>query len=478
MRLPRRVPWASTAELDQLCSWIFADDADFNSRQLAIHRLSAWKAITALPHALESTLALLVASIHDNSSATSSPSTFALRHAYAAAIIRLVNGLVDPLQLGAYARSIAAIAAQLGLPPYLVELRHAATHEELPSIELLREASRQSLTWLLNNYFLPLINPSTAPQSNLAPLRPLFPILKEYKVLLKIITRDTSLRSQYKQDIASVLKSVERWIAEAKVAANVEVDGVGWMEDLPAYEEVDIKERWALRRLCNALLEKGALVPLSKRKRVFPPDAFLPPAFTVQLWAPLLKHIQLLHSDFGVVLANAIISILSGDRVSSSLPGEAPTINSDPSFDFCLARWVMWVVTVSEETSKDSDLRKEVIMKLMQAMGHRIGDSSSGYKAAIILLQSLCADDEKLKTAISFLQHPSSHTPQGWNSENIFVMEERLKALLTAPSIVKDTTMHVPVSLSDVSSIDVVGWRLIDQRSSWKPCPVGVYISG
>ena len=65
-----------------------------------------------------------------------------MRQAYAAAIIRLVNGLVDPLQLSAYARSIASIAAQLGLPAWLVELRHAATHEDLPSIEVLRDAAR------------------------------------------------------------------------------------------------------------------------------------------------------------------------------------------------------------------------------------------------------------------------------------------------------------------------------------------------
>lgn len=55
----------------------------------------------------------------------------------------MVNGLVDPLQFGQYARSIASIAAQLGLPLWLVELRHAATHEELPSLELLREGATQ-----------------------------------------------------------------------------------------------------------------------------------------------------------------------------------------------------------------------------------------------------------------------------------------------------------------------------------------------
>jgi ribosomal biogenesis protein LAS1 len=70
-------------------------------------------------------------------------SGYNLRQCYSTAIIRLVNGLVDPLQSGVYARSIASIAAQLGLPGWLVEVRHAATHEELPSLEVLREAAQE-----------------------------------------------------------------------------------------------------------------------------------------------------------------------------------------------------------------------------------------------------------------------------------------------------------------------------------------------
>ena len=81
--------------------------------------------------------------IAQDASREGSSSSLLTRQAYAAALIRLVNGLVDPLQLGAYARSIASIAAQLGLPAWLVELRHAATHEDLPSLELLRRAARE-----------------------------------------------------------------------------------------------------------------------------------------------------------------------------------------------------------------------------------------------------------------------------------------------------------------------------------------------
>ena len=56
-------------------------------------------------------------------------------------MIRFVNGLVDPLQQGVFARPIYVLAAQIGLPAWIVELRHRSTHEDLPSLEVLREAT-------------------------------------------------------------------------------------------------------------------------------------------------------------------------------------------------------------------------------------------------------------------------------------------------------------------------------------------------
>jgi ribosomal biogenesis protein LAS1 len=53
----------------------------------------------------------------------------------------MVNGVVDPLQVGLFARSIASVAAQVELPLWLVELRHAGTHEDLPSVDILRRGT-------------------------------------------------------------------------------------------------------------------------------------------------------------------------------------------------------------------------------------------------------------------------------------------------------------------------------------------------
>ncbi|KAJ7814152.1 Las1-like-domain-containing protein [Mycena olivaceomarginata] len=409
MRLPRRVPWTSIAELDQLCAWVYTDETDFESKTKAINRLSAWRAITSLPHALESTLALLSALMQDASDPQPS-SYLSLRHTYAAAIIRLVNGLVDPLQLGAYARSIASIANQLGLPPWLVELRHAATHEDLPSLELLRQAARESMTWLLHNYFLPTINPSTVVPPQSAPLRSLAPMLKQYKSLRKIVIRDTSLRSQYQQEIKGVLRDVERWIAEATVSANVAVGELGW--GTSGKGDQSAKER----------------------KRTFPADSFLPPKFSVELWAPLLSDLHTLHSDFPAILSSRIVSHLLAEPPQLDMV----PIAVDTTYDACLARWAMWTIENwdVENSESDLDLKRDTIISLITGLGPS-SSLSKDTAAATALLQALCAGNPEMDAALSILLRPQTGpVARDWTSDDIAVMNERLATLLA-----RDTQM-------------------------------------
>ena len=39
MQLPKRVPWASLSELEELCSWIYSDETDINAKQLAVNKV-------------------------------------------------------------------------------------------------------------------------------------------------------------------------------------------------------------------------------------------------------------------------------------------------------------------------------------------------------------------------------------------------------------------------------------------------------
>ncbi|KAF5337088.1 hypothetical protein D9611_003451 [Ephemerocybe angulata] len=477
MRLPRRVPWATIGELEQVCSWIYADENDYHAKLLAINRLSAWKAITTLPHALESTLSLLVVATHDGPQARLS--SLSLRQSYATAIIRLVNGLVDPLQMGTYARSIASIAKQLGLPSWLVELRHAATHEELPSLSLLREAARQSLSWLLHNYFLPTINPQSQSSSLAPPLRPLKPILKKYKECMKIVSRDASLASQYKSELTGLMKDIERWLAEAGVAANVSFGEVGWdtsathgSENL---SEQDFKERWALDRLCDELLEKGALVPLSKKKRANPIDTFLPPSSSVAIWAPMLEFIQLQHTDFALVLATRVCSQLIMPEASS---GDQIELESklDASYLSCLARWAKWAVDTFAGSYQD--LRKEVITQLLQELGRAMTLPKQNKSSALELAQVLCEGNAELESALALIAGPHKQVQsQGWDSSDMAVMQQRLDALqkLALSQRIVEESEDEEMASSPEARVLAPGWKRAD--NTWRPCPIGVFSS-
>ncbi|KAL0576567.1 rRNA-processing protein las1 [Marasmius crinis-equi] len=472
MRLPRRVPWTSIAELDQVCSWIFTDETDLDSKSLATNRLAAWKAITQLPHALESTHSLLVVIVQDAKNEGSS-SYLSLRQSYASAIIRLVNGLVDPLQLGVYARSIAAIASQLDLPLWLVELRHAATHEDLPSLELLREAARQSMAWLLHNYWIPTINPTAAPQPD-AHLHPLSPILKQYKELLKLTTRDASLKSHYKQSISQVLKEIEKWIAEAKVAANVVTGELGWntgyTTEAAGTDERDAKERWALEIFCDALLEKGGLVPLSKK--TLPTDSSEPPSGAVQVWTPLLNHIQSLHPDFFPILVSKMIHRLTADAKTT---GSEAVKDYDSSYASCLSRWMLWAIHTAEAEDPDDALRLETSATLITAVRPGTQYSPSSRKMFEDLLRDLCSEIPDLQDALATLRPFDTVSVEDWTTEDISVMEDRLNALLSITSSVPEAELEddlISGTPLKTGSGDAPGWHLLGEGSGWKPCPI------
>ncbi|CAA7259974.1 unnamed protein product [Cyclocybe aegerita] len=439
MRLPRRVPWASLAELDQVCAAIYGDENDVDAKIFAINRIAAWKAVTALPHAVESTLAFLVVIIEDTKQGATPP--ILLRHSYAAAVIRLVNGLVDPLQVGTYARSISAIAQQLGLPNWLVELRHAATHEDLPSLSLLQEAARQSMSWLLHNYYLPILNPvSTRLTTSAPPLRPLAPMLKFYKNTMKSITRDVSLMSQLKPKIVGILRDLERWIAECRVTANVAVGEVGWYAGQTDGADTDAKETWALERFCDGLAEKGMLVPLSKKKRQLAGEDLLPNKSSVAFWDPLLQHVQTIHVDFPYVLCRRLVSTL----LTANTSPEAPT--TDASYDMFLASWVIWTIETWQDTSSVYlDLKWETVVHLMKGLGCESPLASRNRSAISALLKNLTSGQEELESVTSLLLRPNTQlSGPEWNPSDLHVMEERNKLL--------QLTMLEPLSNSKQSN--------------------------
>jgi len=271
----------------------------------------------------------------------------------------------------------------------------------------------------------------------------------------------------------TLLREIERWVAEAKVAANVAVGGFGWDVDSTAeYDGQDVRERWALDRLCEALLEKGVLVPTSKKKRIFSVDSFLPPEFSVLLWTPLLSHLQSHHADLPSVLADHIIARL----LSNGVEARTGSTLHDLSFDMCLARWVMWIISAWGFEDSEKDLEKDVTATFVTALGPGMKNLTGDKKAAIALLQALSAGNNNLDAILALVPTAANNSPsREWCSKDMDVMGERLKSLLFhARDMHTPEAVHVLTS-SEALAVDLApGWRLLGQHD-WKPCPVGVY---
>ncbi|QLQ78590.1 hypothetical protein HG537_0A08370 [Torulaspora globosa] len=158
----RVVPWSSPEELVELKEWFYGDkfsekSSDVDMRIRAIQRVKCYqsKGSQYLPHVIDSTGQITSAVLLDEERLMrGKDSMFAVRLSYAMALIRFVNGLLDPTQRSQFAIPLHTLAQRVGLSSWFVDLRHWGTHErELPSIDMLRLASKEALEWLWEHYW-------------------------------------------------------------------------------------------------------------------------------------------------------------------------------------------------------------------------------------------------------------------------------------------------------------------------------------
>ncbi|KAL2821513.1 Las1-like-domain-containing protein [Aspergillus granulosus] len=145
-------PWKYHSDLLAVRSQ-FYPDPEYDGPDLraqACATVGAWKLRGTLPHPVEATALLTDAILHDNAQENS---VFSIRATYAAAFCRFVTGLVDSKLYAGQRKTMFARAIELGLPASFVELRHEATHRELPSLTVLRNSTQRSLEWLWGFYW-------------------------------------------------------------------------------------------------------------------------------------------------------------------------------------------------------------------------------------------------------------------------------------------------------------------------------------
>ncbi|OWZ09573.1 hypothetical protein PHMEG_00017705 [Phytophthora megakarya] len=134
--------------------------SDPYAQQRVVSRVAAWRSRAQLPVAIDATAQLVELQLHEamaqnhhHAVGVSSRSHMELSLLYATVIVRCVNGLVDGSQKGAYALAVSVLAQRIGIPLWVVDLRHESTHNQLPSLPVLRFAARHLLAWLRANYW-------------------------------------------------------------------------------------------------------------------------------------------------------------------------------------------------------------------------------------------------------------------------------------------------------------------------------------
>eukprot|EP01043_Picozoa_sp_COSAG02_P034008 COSAG02_NODE_2354_length_9081_cov_4.549544_2_plen_687_part_00 len=146
---PRAVPWLDWAEWEAVRELLIAPEPERRAR--GVQRVAAWRSRGRLPVSVETTACLVEIWLSERG--VQPPSEVQLRLSYSMALLRMVNGICDPSQRGKAASSVLTLARRLGLPPMLVDLRHAATHGSLPALPALQLGASQAMEWLLEKYW-------------------------------------------------------------------------------------------------------------------------------------------------------------------------------------------------------------------------------------------------------------------------------------------------------------------------------------
>lgn len=146
-------PWKDRQEVRDVFAELYS--TDMKHQDHAVDRIRAWesRALSRIPLAVETTAALVKANMQYETAEKPVGNTIRLREQYSMAIIRFVNLFTERNQQKAYALPVHVLASRMGVPAWIVDLRHEATHDSLPSLTELRAAADWCLQWLKTEFW-------------------------------------------------------------------------------------------------------------------------------------------------------------------------------------------------------------------------------------------------------------------------------------------------------------------------------------
>ncbi|WVW82225.1 hypothetical protein I302_104231 [Kwoniella bestiolae CBS 10118] len=482
MKAPKRTPWSSRSELEELYEMLFAPNADEHSRRRGLARMSVYISSPSCPtfiHLLHSLVSVELLPYPPKGVEENQRS----RMMIGMAIVRFINGLVDPLQNGPYARPISHLAASLSIPPSLISLRHRATHEDLPPLALLHQSLLSCISYLHYYSFLPLLSSSSS--NHLPP-----GVLEQMKADEK---RVEGLIKKWKKVIKFRLR--EKEVRE---------------QDQSALELNKIKgslQGSQLGLIIGVLVGDGGLVPSSVQKRTLL-TSHSPTTPSLKIWLPLLLHLQSTsHADLTSQLSSKILDILLNPNwLNEASSGLNVTVNGDTkerekdgqSFRWNLAVWLIHFWSNSETEQEGSlrlmeDEKDELLKRILAAMLELHDDvvvrrlfkilSGSASHSRISDLDDLLPDVamEEEAEGLKGLEIQMDIDPSA-DQGDLDKMEERLKkfenvlekqrSTFSRPKSQQPQSYMTDNCATSTGEPTAKGWRRLSYQE-WTPCPIG-----
>ncbi|EAX88265.1 Las1-like family protein [Trichomonas vaginalis G3] len=134
------VPWKNWDEWIEVYELLFSENENEILKGCAI--VSAWATKRDIPISIEVT-ADLQRELHHNRNV----------NALSLAVIRFINGLIEPYKNTNIASSIQRIGEQCNIPEHIISIRHLATHGKLPTFEFAAAGAVSALIYLKKYYW-------------------------------------------------------------------------------------------------------------------------------------------------------------------------------------------------------------------------------------------------------------------------------------------------------------------------------------
>lgn len=312
----RVVPWICIEEWKQIYCWLYSEDKQ--TQKQALDRVIAWRSRCKLPVGVECTAAFVECQLHR---ARGQARGLDIQLSLALAIVRFVNGITDLHQTGAFAKSVVSLANELGLPEWLVDIRHDATHKILPSIELLNRGCEEALKWLKINY---------------------------WEAQIRMIQQNEMTQRQLKDNIHSILSTYIHFQLQHKVKGERKRKRKSKSQDeilrhlASTVNRIDEGNTVLIELLStNYLVQKHGNESASSEHEL---ESFQLPSVVVDLWHPLLQHFHVNSKRFTPqLLANLI-------KTASSL-------SVDSQFTHLTYSWILQLITWASQ----SDFKDQVL---------------------------------------------------------------------------------------------------------------------